>query len=50
MAAKPIIDIDIVITPETFPKAKGQLELLGYVHQGNLGIPKREAFDLMHRK
>ena len=47
MMAKPIIDIDVVITPGTFPKVKGRLEVLGYVHQGDLGIPRREAFDLL---
>ena len=47
MVAKPIIDIDIVIAPGTFPKVKGRLETLRYVHQGDLGLPKREAFDLV---
>lgn len=47
MMAKPIIDIDIVIASEAFPKVKGRLEVLGYVHRGDLGIPKREAFDLV---
>ena len=50
MMAKPIIDIDIVIAPGTFPKVKGQLEVLGYVHRGDLGIPKREAFDCADAK
>ena len=48
--AKPIIDIDIVIGPGTLAKIKGQLEVLGYVHQGDLGIPEREAFDLVDAK
>jgi len=47
MMAKPIIDIDVVITPGTFPTVKRRLEVLGYVHQGDLGLPKREAFDLV---
>lgn len=45
LAAKPIIDIDIVV------KTKGEvlnliskLEELGYIHQGDLGVPGREAF------
>jgi GrpB-like predicted nucleotidyltransferase (UPF0157 family) len=45
LAAKPIIDIDIVV------KHKGEvldliakLEELGYIHQGDLGVPGREAF------
>ncbi len=47
MVAKPIIDLDIVVSPGTFPKIRGRLEALGYVHQGDLGIPKREAFGLV---
>ena len=46
MTAKPIIDIDIVIKPGSFPEILQKLSILGYVHQGNLGIPGREAFDL----
>jgi GrpB-like predicted nucleotidyltransferase (UPF0157 family) len=45
LAAKPIIDIDIVV------KHKGEvldlipkLEELGYIHQGDLGVPGRDAF------
>ena len=44
MVAKPIIDLDIVVTTEVFPAAKAGLESLGYIHQKDLGIPKREAF------
>ncbi len=47
MMAKPIIDLDIVIAQGTFAKVKERLEALGYVHQGDLGLPKREAFDLV---
>ncbi|HUT59962.1 MAG TPA: GrpB family protein [Phycisphaerae bacterium] len=47
MMAKPIIDLLIVVAAGTFPKVKGRLEALGYVHQGDLGIPGREAFDLV---
>lgn len=46
MVAKPIIDFDIVIPPGTFSKVKARLETMGYVHQGDLGIKKRDAFDL----
>ena len=46
MVAKPIIDVDFVTVPGTFPEVKRRLEALGYVHQGDLGLPKREAFDL----
>ena len=33
--------------PGTFPDVKDRLERLGYVHQGDLGIAGREAFDLV---
>jgi len=46
MIAKPIIDIDIVIAPGTLAATKERLERLGYVHEGDQGIPTREAFDL----
>jgi len=45
LAAKPIIDIDIVIADiSKFQMVKFCLELLGYWHEGDLGIPGREAF------
>ena len=47
MMAKPIIDIDIVITQGTFSKVKERLEALGYIHRGDLGVAKREAFGLV---
>ena len=43
--AKPIIDIDVVIEdPVCFEKVKTALETIGYLHEGDLGIPGREAF------
>jgi len=43
--AKPIIDIDIIYSPETdFGKIKTALETIGYYHNGNQGIEDREAF------
>jgi len=48
MMAKPIIDLDIVIAQGSFPKVRERLEDLGYVHQGDLGMPKRETFDLVN--
>lgn len=43
--AKPIIDLDVVIPSwEGFEIAKKILEEKGYVHEGNLGVPEREAF------
>jgi GrpB-like predicted nucleotidyltransferase (UPF0157 family) len=45
LAAKPIIDIDVLLTSETMlPAAIERLAALGYVHRGTLGIPEREAF------
>ena len=46
MAAKPIIDIDIVMREGMFEQIKRGLESLGYVDEGDLGIPGRVAFDL----
>jgi GrpB-like predicted nucleotidyltransferase (UPF0157 family) len=45
LAAKPIIDIDVVMKPTaSLDQAIGRLARIGYVHQGDLGIPGREAF------
>lgn len=45
LAAKPIIDIDVVIEDtDCFEKVKTALETIGYQHEGDLGIPDREAF------
>lgn len=45
LAAKPIIDIDIVYQhPDHFEKIKGALETLHYHHHGDQGIPGREVF------
>ena len=44
MAAKPIIDIDVVVTKERINDAILALKNIGYIHEGNLGIPGREAF------
>jgi GrpB-like predicted nucleotidyltransferase (UPF0157 family) len=46
LAAKPIIDIDIVMREGQFETIKRGLESLGYVDEGDLGIPGRTAFDL----
>jgi GrpB-like predicted nucleotidyltransferase (UPF0157 family) len=43
LAAKPIIDIDVVVKPEDVSKAIELLEDYGYIHEGNLGIEGREA-------
>lgn len=45
LAAKPVIDIDVVVrSPEDVPRAIERLRTLGYVYQGNKGIAGREAF------
>ena len=45
MAAKPILDIDLVISSESkFPDVRSILELLGYRHVGDQGILGREVF------
>ena len=45
LAAKPIIDIDVLLACETMlPEAIERLATLGYTHRGNLGVPDREAF------
>lgn len=45
LAAKPIIDIDVIIEDtDCFEKVKTALETIGYQHEGDLGIPGREAF------
>ena len=46
LSAKPIIDIDIVIKDySVFDAVVEKLASLGYIHEGNLGIKDREAFD-----
>jgi len=50
LAAKPIIDIDVVLRSATdLPQVIARLASLGYEHQGNLGIPGREAFRMPPR-
>ena len=45
LAAKPIIDIDVVFDENTdFETIKRQLENIGYYHNGNQGIPDRDVF------
>lgn len=46
LSAKPIIDIDIVIKDySVFNTVVERLATLDYIHEGNLGIKDREAFD-----
>lgn len=45
LAAKPIIDIDIIIDdPQKLDAVIEKLAVLGYEHRGDLGIKDREAF------
>src|SRR5215469_3588506 len=45
MAAKPIIDVDLVIASRTnLPSILPGLGRLGYQHRGDLGVEDREAF------
>ena len=45
LAAKPVIDIDIVIKDYNFFEAvKGALSQIGYTHEGDLGVKDRQAF------
>jgi len=51
LAAKPIIDIDIVYEkPNEFKVIKENLETLGYYHNGNQGIIGREVFKRNKKK
>ena len=45
LSAKPIIDIDVVMESyAAFPEVVEALAKAGYLHEGDLGIPEREAF------
>jgi GrpB-like predicted nucleotidyltransferase (UPF0157 family) len=45
LAAKPIIDLDVVIADRAdLPAVIERLRPLGYHHEGDLGVPGREAF------
>ena len=45
LTAKPIIDIDIVIrNAAALPDIIARLARIGYLHEGDLGVPDREAF------
>ena len=45
LAAKPCIDIDVVIADHSiFRAVVERLAAIGYIHEGDLGIPGREAF------
>lgn len=45
LSAKPIIDLDVVIAAASdLPEVIERLASIGYEHEGDLGIPGREAF------
>ena len=44
LAAKPIIDVDVVVARPHVPGAADALEASGYVALGDLGVPDRLAF------
>ncbi|HEU4336374.1 MAG TPA: GrpB family protein [Nocardioides sp.] len=44
LAAKPILDVDVVVDPTDVPAAVRALESVGYEHRGDLGVTGREAF------
>ena len=43
LAAKPIVDLDVVVPPNQVATAIARLAALGYEHKGDLGVPGREA-------
>ena len=46
LSAKPCIDIDVVIKDRShLPEVIERLANIGYIHEGDLGIEGREAFD-----
>ncbi len=50
LSAKPCIDIDVIIKDYTVLDAVvRKLATIGYLHEGNLGIPDREAFQYANK-
>lgn len=44
LAAKPILDIDVIVNGDALQAAVAALGSAGYVHRGDLGVADREAF------
>lgn len=44
LAAKPILDIDVIVDGPDIQEAVAALVGIGYVHRGDLGVAGREAF------
>lgn len=50
LSAKPCIDLDVVIRDySVFDAVAEKLSAIGYIHEGDLGIPQREAFQYLHK-
>ncbi|MFI5429169.1 GrpB family protein [Aeromicrobium sp. UC242_57] len=45
LAAKPILDIDVIVAARDVEAAIAALASVGYVHRGDLGVVDREAFE-----
>jgi len=45
LAAKPVIDMDVIVAGSDVAAGITRLAALGYSHRGDLGIPGREAFE-----
>jgi GrpB-like predicted nucleotidyltransferase (UPF0157 family) len=43
LAAKPVIDIDVIVAADVVPQAIAALERAGYVYRGEMGVPERHA-------
>ncbi len=51
LSAKPVIDLDVELPQEmTLPQIVDRLAKVGYTHNGNQGVPQREAFRRKARK
>ncbi|WP_110181047.1 GrpB family protein [Nocardioides solisilvae] len=44
LAAKPVLDVDVVVAAADVEAAVDALEGIGYLHRGDLGVTGREAF------
>jgi GrpB-like predicted nucleotidyltransferase (UPF0157 family) len=44
LAAKPVIDIDVIVAPGDVARASAALAAVGYEPLGEMGVPDREAF------
>jgi GrpB-like predicted nucleotidyltransferase (UPF0157 family) len=44
LAAKPVVDFYAIVESAMLPEAISRLDAIGYVHEGDLGIPGRAGF------